>query len=342
VTTTTFTGFRFDGRTAEAMAVALHIEDGDLVVLTPEGACVDRVRLDRAVVSDRFDHAPRLVALPDGVTLEVPDPDHAFARGLDEAGERLPLAVRLQRRWPSILVVLAAIVALLVAMYFKGLPVAARWAAFALSPRLEARMGAGTLTVLDGHYLRLSELDDTRRDRITARFTRAAAAVAPGVSYRLEFRSIASSVNAFTLPGGIIVVLDDLVNFTDEDQLLAVLGHELGHVVHKHSTRMILQSVGVGALASLLWGDFAGVASHVPAVLGLLRYSRDFEREADDFALVVLRSQHLSPRPLYDFFSRLSTLPAAKVTRSIPDFMSGHPSTSERLERMQREMEQSR
>ena len=80
------------------------------------------------------------------------------------------------------------------------------------------------------------------------------------------------------------LVLDGLVRFAgDEDAVLGVLGHELGHVAQKHSVRQVLQSVGVGAVASLLWGDFSGVAASVPIVAGMLGYSREFEREADEF-----------------------------------------------------------
>ena len=172
------------------------------------------------------------------------------------------------------------------------------------------------------------------------RFSRAAAVTAPGVPYRLEFRTAGKhGVNAMALPGGIIILLDGLVEFTgDEDNVLAVLGHELGHVVHKHSTRQVLQSVGVGALASLLWGDFSGVAASVPVALGVLRYSREFEREADEFAVAFLRTQDLSARPLYQFFTQLHALESRRGVADIPNFVFTHPSTEERLERLRREI----
>jgi predicted Zn-dependent protease len=141
------------------------------------------------------------------------------------------------------------------------------------------------------------------------------------------------------LPGGIIVLLDGLVAFAeDEDAVLGVLGHELGHVVHKHPARGILQSAGLGALAGLLWGDFSGAAASVPITLGVLRYSRDFEREADEFAIALLRAQDVSTQPLYEFFVRVRRLESRRGVGAIPDFLATHPPTEERLERLRREM----
>jgi len=332
--------FRFDGRHAEAMPVVLRVENGYLVVETAEGIVLEREGLDRALVSEPFDHAPRLVSLRSGATLEVRDEDRSFARALQHAGVRLSLAVRLQGWWPAVVISLAGLIVLLAAGYFKGLPAAARWLAFALPPRMEIRMGDQLLAVLDKHHFRPSRLDSARRTRISDRFTRAAAAIAPGVPYRVEFRAAGKNhVNAIALPGGIIILLDGLVTFAgDEDTVLGVLGHELGHVVHRHSTRQVLQSVGAGALAGLLWGDFSGVAASVPVAIEALRFSREFEREADEFAVQFLRAQSLSARSLYEFFTRLRALESHRGGADIPEFLSTHPSSEERLELLRREI----
>jgi Zn-dependent protease with chaperone function len=337
---TTFSAVRFDGRHAEAVPVIVHVDDGDLVVETVDGTLVDRSRLDRTIVSEPLERAPRVVWLPGGAALEVPDADRAFARTLTNCGVRSSIAVRLQQRWPAVLAALAVIVAVLGLFYFKGLPATARWLAFKMPPRLEERMGEQVLGVLDKHYLRPSGLDVERRRRIAERLSVAAAATAPGVRYRLEFRAAGNEgVNALTLPGGIILVLDGLVRFAgDDDALLGVLGHELGHVVHKHSVRQVLQSVGVGAVAGLLWGDFSGVAASVPIVFGMLSYSREFEREADEFAIAFLRAQRLSARPLYRFFVNVHKWQGRPDDGRIPDFLATHPSTEERLDRLRREI----
>ena len=331
--------FRFDGRLAEATPVVLRVDDACLVVEAPDGTLLERERLDRAVVSEPFESAPRLVSLPNGATLEIADDGGAFARELTHAGLGPSPIVRLQRWTLGVVIALAAVVALLAVLYVKGLPAAARWAAFALPPQYEARMGTELLAVLDRHYLKPSRLEVTWRAQTTERFARAAAPTAPGVTYRLEFRRAGKQVNAFALPGGIIVLLDGLVDVTeDDDGVLGVLGHELGHVVHKHSVRQLFQSVGVGTLASLLWGDFSGAAAGIGVALGVMHYSRDFEREADEFAVAFLRNHGVSVRPLYEFFESLRHAESRKGA-TIPDFLSTHPSTDERLDRLRREMQ---
>jgi len=93
-------------------------------------------------------------------------------------------------------------------------PLAARWVAERLPTGIESRMGEQMLTALDRHYLAPSRLDSQWREGLARRFAEAATKAAPGVPYRLEFRAMGEgSINAFALPGGIVVMLDGLVEF---------------------------------------------------------------------------------------------------------------------------------
>ncbi len=328
---------RFDGRTATATPVTVQLESGRLVVRAEHGAALDSLPIEDALISEGFVNAPRLLELPDGATLQVPDPERAFDAALRAAGLRDAPVVRLQRHGPAVALALLLLLATLLAGYFRGVPAAARAIAFALPPALEERMGEQLLSVLDRAWLQPSLLPESERAAIAARFEQAAITSGVAQSSRLVFRASKdprSGVNAFTLPGGVIILLDGLVRLADDhDVVLAVLGHELGHVAHKHVTRRILQSTGTGAIASLMWGDFSGVASGVPVVLGMLQYSRDFEREADDHALSVLHASGLSAEPLDRLFRRLAEQSQEHLLRP-PAFLSTHPSTAERRERL--------
>ena len=331
-----FPAWFFSGRHGEAVAVVMRLDGGHVVVEATDGTGRISEPLAAVRISEPFDQAPRLITLRGGGTLEVEEAAGRLARALARAGVPVSPAVRLRRWWPAVLAALAGLVALVALAYVKGVPLAARWAAERLPTGIESRMGDQMLTALDRHYLAPSRLDTQWREGLARRFAEAATKAAPGVPYRLEFRAMGEgSINAFALPGGVVVVLDGLVEFTgDEDGVLGVLGHELGHVAHRHSTRQMLQSVGVGMLAGLLWGDFSGTAASVPLVLGVMRYSRGFEREADDFAIAFLRTNKISVWPLYDFLVRLAEREEHRGIATLPDFISTHPSLVERIEHL--------
>jgi len=327
---------RFDGRSAAGEIVLLRI-DGDALVIMSRST-LERVPLAQVAAAEAFERAPRMLSLPRGQTLEVTDPERTLPAALAVAGKRPSWIVRMQRAWAAVVVALALLVGVGIWTYIEGLPIVARHVVEALPPAFERRMGENLLALLDANTFEPSDLPPERRARITERFRQAAAVAAPGVEVRVEFR--AGEVNAFALPGGIIVLFDDLVELADDDErVLGVLGHELGHVVHRHSTRQLLQALGTAALAGLVWGDFSTIAANVPLVLGVMRYGRAFENEADDYAIAFLRANDLSPRPLYEFFIRVQGLDEKRRVDEIPDFLSTHPDVYARVERMRREVE---
>ena len=329
-----FPAWFFSGRDGEAAAVVMRVDGERVVVEATDGTVRESEPLTTVMMSEPFDHAPRLITLRSGGTLEVEEEGGRLARALARAGVAVSPVVQLRRWWPAVLVALAGLIVLVALAYLKGLPLAARWVADRLPAGIEGRLGDRMLVALDRHYLGPSQFDAEWRERLARRFADAATKAAPGVPYRLEFRATSEeSINAFALPGGVVIVLDGLVRFAgDEAAILGVLGHELGHVAYRHSTRQVLQSVGVGMLAGMLWGDFSGTAASVPLVLGVLKYSRGFEREADDFAIAFLRANEISIEPFYDVLVRLVEREGQRGIATLPDFISTHPSLAERIE----------
>ncbi len=157
---------------------------------------------------------------------------------------------------------------------------------------------------------------------------------APGVRYRLLFRAsrLGPSMNAFALPGGTVVLLDALVRGTaGDDRLVAVVGHELGHVARRHSMQAFFEGAGVGAAAGLLWGDFSGQAAGIPATLAMFDYSRDAEREADEDAVRFLREAGRSARPMVDALCLLQGAERDAGMEGLPRLLSTHPKLAERI-----------
>ena len=327
----------FDGRRAEAVPANVARRDRSLLVLRHDDALLQQVRLSDLRYGERFEHGPLMLTLPHGATLQI---DHPYvAESVEQLlGHRDSPAQRLQRSWPAVLVALALIVAGLVGFYVRGLPWLAERAAAAVPQALEAQVGAEVLKLLDKRVLGPTMGYESEKEAIANRFAEFAKRSAPGVKVRIEYRSVksGSGINAFALPGGTIVVLDGLVAASGSDeQVLAVLAHELGHVALRHPMRRATKGVGLGLMAGLLWGDISSVAANVPAVVGLLNYSREEEREADAFAVKVLNENGLDAKPLIDIFETFERSHGGRGS-AVPGFMSSHPSTPERIEHLRR------
>lgn len=127
----------------------------------------------------------------------------------------------------------------------------------------------------------------------------------PGLPW--EFHVVDSALlNAFALPGGHVFISRGLlVKLTNEAQLAAVMGHEIGHITAQHSgqqqTRgMIVQGVGViiavlGEKSDKDWAKYLGVGTTIGGTLYLLGYSRDHEAEADLLGLRYMTRLGYSP-----------------------------------------------
>ena len=141
-------------------------------------------------------------------------------------------------------------------------------------------------------------------------------------------------VNAFALPGGIVVMTRGLLlDARDTSEIAGVLAHELGHVVHDHPIRALYRDASAAVLIAMVVGAdvalFGSLAEHI------LRtgYSREAERIADAFALESLIAAGISSEGFRGFFERLA---ADNRDTRLPGILSTHPPTAERLEALGR------
>jgi predicted Zn-dependent protease len=146
----------------------------------------------------------------------------------------------------------------------------------------------------------------------------------------------ASVENAFALPGGYVVVYRGMLDrMEDEAELLGVLAHELGHVHERHGVKRLARSAGLSFLLAVTVGDAGGIAGALAQHSGqlvALAYDRDEERDADSFALAVMTERGFDPGQLARLLSRLEEPGNA---RSVPEILSTHPATSERMARLE-------
>ena len=323
----------FDGRTAKRHLVQLGVVAGRLSV---QGEGISRL-VDPAGlrISEQLGAAPRRIAFSDGAFCEVSD----LARLqplLERLGHRDGAVDRWQRSWAIAAGSALFFVGSLLAAYFWGLPWTAARVAEHMPPVVVQALSEQTLEWLEEDWLKPSELAPARIAGLREGF----AALNTGsraVPARLLFRTGGElGPNAFALPDGTIVVLDELVRLaTHDEQIYGVLGHELGHVYHRHGLRMLVQSTLVGGFLAWWFGDLNSLAAAAPTALLQARYSRELEAEADRYAAALLRAKGLSPSRLAEMFELLARAVGESGDASWMDYLSSHPATRERIQALQ-------
>ncbi len=335
-------------------------------VVAMRGTGIHRtIHLSQLAISERLQYAPRILRFPEGDFIEVAD--KKFDQVLKANRYQESWVVRWQQNWPLSLIALVLLVGLLISGYQWGLPAAVEKLAHHLPPSFEAKLGDQTMAMLDKDEVKPSTLALADQERLRRLFAQMKQPRQEQTAYRLEFRNGAKiGPNAFALPNGVIVMTDQLVRLAGNDTaVLGVLGHELGHVQRRHFLRNMLQTVGVGMVFNLIAGDVSSVLAVTPALLLDKKYSRDFEREADDYAIEMMKANAQSLLPIATLFDAMQAeqeeamrrreedeeeegqeeqgepRPEArrpesgkKAQREPPNYLSTHPSNAERTARL--------
>ncbi len=158
----------------------------------------------------------------------------------------------------------------------------------------------------------------------------------PGVTWQYYVIDDPKTVNAFATPGGRIYVYTGLLLAAqNEAEVIGVLGHEIGHVVARHSARQLVAQKGIEVVSNMALGKNAGeVATLATALTGkgaLLAYGRGHELEADEYGARYSNGIGYDPHGLITFFTRLS---AGGQDPGILVWLSTHPSNTERIDKL--------
>jgi len=153
-----------------------------------------------------------------------------------------------------------------------------------------------------------------------------------------------NQVNAWCMPGGLIVVYEGILPVTqDEPSLAIVLGHEIAHAVARHSAEQMStqmkqqQGLQIGAAVAGMLGMGTNTSSLISAVVANgfnfknLSYSRDHESEADHMGLIFAAMAGYDPQTAVTFWQRM----AANSSNKTSEFLSDHPSDETRIRQIQ-------
>ena len=357
--TFTISGHWYDGQQSRQQPATLVVDDQGFteVVAADTGQRLFSGEFAQLSVSGRLGNTGRYVYFPDGQKFESRDNDQ-----LDQAlGRFQPQGLnswlyRLETRWRYVLVATLMMVGVVYWTTVYGVPAAAKLIAAVMPQELMDKAGKQTLAFLDEQMFEPSTLTPAVQQRIRDHFA-PIIADHPDLTINLHFRSSEIGANAFALPDGSIIFTDDMVELAiSDDELLAVMAHEMGHVVHRHGMRSVVQGSLISFTLMLMTGDISAASElflAIPVILTQLGYSRDFEREADDYALDYLREQQLDPGNFSRLMARLqqdfcegdsgddsnndntASLPENCEAADWQRYLSTHPGITERIEKFE-------
>lgn len=283
-------------------------------MLTADGEIYDGP-LSALTIEPPLGRQPRKIYLPGGHLFQTDERD-ALAAALPKTGWSFVAA--LEKFGPHLLPIAIATPFLAYGLYRLLMPFFVNVALSLTPTAVVYQMDKSTMATLDRFVTKESSLPEARRAELSAVFDDL---VQEGASdraqrppkYKLLFRGGRMGPNAFALPGGTIVITDDLVEmFPDDlDVLAGVLGHEIGHVEMEHSLKRLYRAVGVATMVSLMAGDAGPMVEDVlleGGALLSLSFSRHQETQSDNFAVDLMHDIGRNPEAMAKFFEEIEKL----------------------------------
>jgi len=163
------------------------------------------------------------------------------------------------------------------------------------------------------------------------------------VTFPITFKLIeADEINAFTLPGGYVFINTGLLELSgNEAELASAIAHEIGHAAARHATRQASRDklVRMGTLPlAILAGPAGRVAIDAAAPMAFMRFSREFETEADLLGIQYLWKSGYDPTASIDLFEALEST-EKRQPGSVSRLFRTHPLTPDRIEKTQKNID---
>lgn len=325
----------FDGKTPVEHAATLTVVDNISVEIHGDFG-KKLFPFSDITIAPRVGNIQRKIDLPDGTIFYTAMNDHIdeICRQLDTAhGNRFIHALESKMKFIGIAFI--GVLLFIAGIYFVGIPYAAKKIAYALPASVSNSITDMTLKTFDKQYLGETTMSGEEQEEMRSLFQHVKTHFHTPDSYTLLIRDGKSiGANAFALPNGTVIITDQLVEGSEHnDEIAAIMAHEIGHAMEHHAMRSVIQGSSVMIILSLIMGDFisaTNLAAMVPIVLIEGKYSRNFETRADDFSYRYLKENNL---PLTRFSDILTRLDKSNMDSTVLNLISTHPPTKERIKR---------
>ncbi len=211
---------------------------------------------------------------------------------------------KLERTPALILFSVVFVVALGFSTLKWGIPFASKVVAFQLPANTLQNIGQKAEDYIVNDWTGPSKLAQGQQAQIKQEYL---SKIAEGRPAKIIFRDGGRiGANALALPNNTIIVTDQLVEMAHSDQeILGVLAHEQGHLVERHSLQQALSSLGFSILLVAVTGDSGDLMTSLPVAILGAKYSRQFEQQADLYALKLMDKKHIEVSHFANFLQRM-------------------------------------
>ena len=242
------------------------------------------------------------------------------------------------------------IIAILIALFAGGTylfqssnnPITGEKQYVGLKPEQEIALGYQSAPQMAAQFGGLSRNEQATKLVKTIGASLVSRSVAAKSPYKFSFNVLADprTINAFALPGGPIFITEGLLRLLKtEGEVAAVLGHEIGHVLARHSAEHLAkQQLTQGLVGAVAVGSGDYGATQIAQVVGgmiNMKYGRDDELESDSLGVRIMAEGGYDPRSMLRVMEVLGK--ASSGSRQ-PEFFSTHPHPANRTERIQAEI----
>lgn len=330
-------GFYYDGKSSDQIQVIVEFYESGEVLIEGDNLTL-KTSLDHLKIAPRLANTRRNIYLSGGAKLETDDNISVdnictyFDKNIINT-----FIYKLEKNWSYALIALVSTILFVWGSIEYGVPVAAKWAAKGVPVKYELNIGEQGLEALDEWLFAPSTISQNDQERLQKYFKSLTITSKQEYPYQLVLRSSQKmGANALALPGGFIILTDALFDLAENDeQIFSVLAHEMGHIEFQHGLRSIFQNSITALFMAGVLGDITSVTSlsvALPTILVETRYSREFELEADKYAVQILQERS---RDVKEYIRILKLLEQQSSSDDEFDYLSSHPAMGKRIDIIQ-------
>ena len=334
------------GSAAQASAV-FHV-NGESFTLEIEGENTFYGSINDLHVSNRLGNVERKVTLANGSVFATKDND-AIDVLFKKKNKFNSIIHAVETNLTTVLISLALTAVCTVGFFIWGIPWIGVKVAHALPEKTNEIIASHSFKFLDKYLFDETQLEPERMEQIRSHFNSALVPTSSNkaINYQLHFRDWSvlglGIPNALALPSGDLILTDKFVELSEsQDEIDSVLFHEMGHVIHRHSLEMVVESAIFSVAIMMITGDsngFADLGISLGSLIISSNYSRSHESEADEYAFDQMLKAKIDPIVFSEILNRITGYMddmedeiqnREKPEKSMDDYLSSHPSNEER------------